>query len=195
MNKNEIRQKYLRRRHALSKYERNKADQVICRWLEQLPELKGCSKIAAYISDGSEPNLMPLLEKIAMAGGRIFLPRFAMANSAEYEMVETPLRPEALQIGKYGIAEPVADLPATANEVLNDAIWLLPGVAFDEYGNRLGRGKGVYDRLLAQVNTTAIGIFYACQKTVKVPTTKHDYRLNIIITEAGIIRINHGEEQ
>jgi 5-formyltetrahydrofolate cyclo-ligase len=191
VNKHEVRKKYLRLRHELNEIERNRADNEICRLLKQLPELKHNSKIAAYVSDGSEPDLMPVLEKIAEQGGRIFLPRFATTSNADYEMVETPLLADSLQIGKYGIAEPIAELPAT-NDDLSDAVWLLPGVAFDINGNRLGRGKGIYDRLLAQSGATAIGFFYECQKTVKVPTDEHDHRLDIIITEAGIIRINHG---
>jgi 5-formyltetrahydrofolate cyclo-ligase len=194
MNKHELRQKYLQQRCELSELERNRADNEICRLLRQLPDLKQTGKIAAYSSDGTEPDLMPLLQQLAADGKKIFLPRFAAGSSAEYEMVETPLHVASLQIGKYGIMEPIAELSAT-NDDLNDAVWLLPGVAFDMLGSRLGRGKGVYDRLLAQVDATAIGIFYECQKTVKVPVDEHDYRLDIIITEAGIIRINHGDRK
>ncbi|MCF6174358.1 MAG: 5-formyltetrahydrofolate cyclo-ligase [Victivallaceae bacterium] len=192
MNKHEARQKYLQRRRELSELERDRADNEICRLLRQLPELKQAGKIAAYISDGSEPDLMPLLQQLAADGKKIFLPRFAAASNAKYEMVETPLHAASLQTGKYGIMEPAAELSAT-NDDLNDTTWLLPGVAFDMTGSRLGRGKGVYDRLLAQVDVMAIGIFYECQKAVKVPVDEHDYRLDIIITEAGVTRINHGD--
>ena len=191
MNKHELRTRYLKRRRELSDVERNRADDEICRLLEQLPELQTVTKVVAYVSDGSEPNLMPLLLQLAKAGKRIFLPRFAASRSAEYELVETPLQAASLVTGKYGIAEPAAELPATSDD-LSEALWLLPGVAFDSTGGRLGRGKGIYDRLLAQADATAIGIFYECQQTVKVPTNEHDYSLDIIITEAGISRINNG---
>ena len=193
MNKNEARKKYLKRRHELSDNERNIANNEICRLLSQLPELKQAGKVVAYISDGSEPDLMPLLQQIIASGKKIFLPRFVVDSSAEYEIVETLLHTDSLQIGKYGIREPVASLPAT-NDELSDALWLFPGVAFDMAGARLGRGKGIYDRLLAKVNAIAVGIFYECQRTVTVPTDEHDYSLDIIITEAGTVRINYGDK-
>ena len=191
MNKAEMRAKYLQRRCKLNDNERNMADKELCRLLTTLPEFKRVDKIVAYVSDGSEPDLMPLLQQIATAGKRLFLPRFAAASRAGYELVETPSLTTSLVTGRYGIAEPVADLPAT-NEDLSTALWLVPGVAFDSLGNRLGRGKGIYDRLLTQAKATAVGIFYKCQQTVAVPTDEHDYSLNIIITEAGITRINNG---
>jgi 5-formyltetrahydrofolate cyclo-ligase len=191
MNKDELREKYLQRRCTLSENERNMADNEICRLLSILPELKRAERLVAYVSDGLEPNLMPLLQQFAVEGKRIFLPRFAATSRAGYEMVETPLLATSLVTGRYGIAEPAADLPAT-NEDLSTAIWLVPGVAFDSSGNRLGRGKGIYDRLLAQAKAMAVGIFYKCQQTIVVPTDEHDYSLNIIITEAGITRLNNG---
>jgi len=191
MNKDELRSKYLQRRRELSDVERNRADDEICRLLKTLPELKAIDKIVAYVSDGSEPNLMPLLQQIAASGKKIFLPRFAATSSVGYEIVETPFPATSLVTGKYGIAEPKAELSAT-NDDLSTALWLLPGVAFDAAGGRLGRGKGIYDRLLAQAGAMGVGIFYECQQTVNVPTDEHDYSLDIIITEAGVTRINDG---
>ncbi len=189
MNKHEARKKYLAQRRDLGDKERNMADNEICRLLSQLPELKAAGKIVAYVSDGCEPDLMPLLHQVVTSGKKLFLPRFVVGSNAEYEIVETRLQADALQIGRYGIMEPAAQLPVTDDD-LSDALWLLPGVAFDITGARLGRGKGVYDRLLGQISARAAGIFYECQRTVKVPTDEHDYSLDIIITETGITRIN-----
>ena len=65
---------------------------------------------------------------------------------------------------------------------------LIPGVAFDENCGRLGRGKGVYDRLLESSRGFRAGIFYQCQKTVDLPMEDHDCVLDLIVTEEQVIR-------
>jgi 5-formyltetrahydrofolate cyclo-ligase len=67
-------------------------------------------------------------------------------------------------------------------------LWLVPGVVFDMTGSRLGRGKGVYDRLLNKRGGIRIGIFYQCQENTVVPVEAHDCPLDMIVTENGMSR-------
>ena len=72
--------------------------------------------------------------------------------------------------------------------LFRSALWLIPGVAFDEQCGRLGRGKGIYDRFLARAGGTAVGIFYDCQKTAALPMESHDRPLALIVTESALYR-------
>lgn len=92
--------------------------------------------------------------------------------------------PEKLKTGSYGIIEPQGN-GITDLSVIDMII--IPGIAFDKKRNRLGRGKGYYDRLLPQVTGCKIGICYDCQITDLLPTEKHDIPMNYIISESGII--------
>lgn len=97
-----------------------------------------------------------------------------------------------LQVGKFGILEPKETLRTDpAFQVAPQAIDLaiIPGVAFDKQGGRLGHGAGYYDRLLADLRSdcSKLGIGYACQVVEAVPCDSHDVRMDAIVTEAGIV--------
>lgn len=89
-----------------------------------------------------------------------------------------------LKTGAYGIEEPTGEL-FTDYEKIDLAI--IPGISFDLHGNRLGRGKGYYDRLLPGIKAYKIGICFAFQITEKIPTEPHDSKMNLIITENGVL--------
>jgi len=86
----------------------------------------------------------------------------------------------------WGIPEPSADAPAASPDVLANALWLVPGVAFDPACRRLGRGKGVYDRLLAHGAGKTIGIFYELQRCEELPHEPTDQPVGRVVTESGV---------
>jgi 5-formyltetrahydrofolate cyclo-ligase len=86
---------------------------------------------------------------------------------------------ESLQTGAYHIEEPVGEVFSSYQKI--DAV-IVPGVAFDKKGNRLGRGKGYYDRLLPQLKATKIGICFPFQLVEEVPTEPFDIKMDKIIT-------------
>ena len=92
-----------------------------------------------------------------------------------------------LEASSYGILEPKKE---KIKEISIDEIDLIivPGVAFDKFGNRLGHGKGYYDRLLKNANTTIIGLAFEFQTIEKIPTDEHDKPVDIIITEDRIMK-------
>ena len=97
---------------------------------------------------------------------------------------------EPLYVSNFGILEP----KNSKKEVIPDLI-MVPLVAFDNNLNRIGYGKGYYDKILKQINkvdkkTIFLGIAYSFQKCNLIPVKKHDFKLNYIFTERGIISSN-----
>jgi len=181
-----LRKKMLALRRSMDSQAREKADAAIRSNLKGMPELSGSRPVAAYLSDGFEPDLSELLDWLFKDGRRVFLPRSGAGGSysfAEIEGVEG-----RLVEGPFGIMEPAASLPEASEGDLKESVWLVPGVAFDAAGGRLGRGKGVYDRLLAEGCGFSIGVFYEFQICAELPVERHDFRLDAIVTEAGVRR-------
>ncbi len=92
-----------------------------------------------------------------------------------------------LSIGSYGILEPRTE-KIRKTRVEDIDLIIVPGVAFDKKGNRIGHGKGYYDRLLDKTNATKIGLAFEFQLLKEIPTDKHDLPIDILITEKRIIK-------
>ena len=189
--KNNMRKHYLAERKALDLDSRASADVTICAALTSLPAVEASEYIAGYVSDGTEVDLKPFLLECKKTNKKVFLPRYSASSDAVYEMVEINDLSLDLVHGKYGLMEPKQKLSAATAEQINEMLWLVPGVAFDNTGARLGRGKGIYDRLLGNSNGMSIGIFYQCQKTDKIPAGEHDQSLDMIVTEKMIINLKN----
>lgn len=170
-------------RKSLSADIRSDLDRKITANLEKLPSFQEARIVAAYVSDGTEPDLTAVLQNALKAGKTILLPRWK--NGSDYEMVIVEDLSGMIQ-GKWGIPEPGPEAPTAPTLLLQKAFYLVPGVAFDCSCGRLGRGKGVYDRLLAASSGFSAGIFYECQKTEKVPAEPHDVVLDFIVTEEAV---------
>ncbi len=180
-----LRKEKLHERSCLDAERRALADHAILERLEALPEYRTAKVVAAYASDGTEPDLMPLLKSAVRDGRTVCLPRWRCDHC--YEMVVVD-REFTLVEGKWKMPEPPPLAAAMPDAGLIKALWLVPGVAFDENGGRLGRGKGIYDRLLEQVTGTVAGIFYECQKTAALPLEPHDRPLDLVVTERAVYR-------
>jgi 5-formyltetrahydrofolate cyclo-ligase len=138
--------------------------------------------VAGFWPMGREIDIRPLLLALAGRGHLIALP---ITPKRGLPLHFRRWRPgEELARGPLGTRQ-----PATGEELRPD--WLLvPLLAFDRAGRRLGYGGGYYDRTLARLpEATAIGCAYACQEVPEVPAGPEDFRLHAIATEAGIIRV------
>ena len=153
------------------------SEQIRCR-IEQLPEFKQAKTILLYHSLPDEADTSSFL-RLWKEDKRLLLPAVKGDN-----LIIRNYHPEKLKTGRYGIIESQGDRITDLSVI--DMI-IIPGVAFDKKRNRLGRGKGYYDRLLSQVETCKIGICYDCQITDFLPVEKHDIPMDYIITESGII--------
>ena len=133
-----------------------------------------------------EPDVWPLLED-ALAGGKIAaLPRFDPASHGYVAGRVKNLRRDIVA-GQFGIREPGAhcvEIPLNRLDLV-----LVPGVGFDLSGRRLGRGRGFYDRLLADVDGIKCGIALDEQVVKEIPAGPQDVRLNYILTPTRCVEI------
>jgi 5-formyltetrahydrofolate cyclo-ligase len=133
-----------------------------------------------------ELDVWPLLSEALSAAKRVALPRF-VAESRSYEPGQI-LDPRLdLQVGHFGIREPhnrCAPVPSTRLDLI-----LVPGVAFDLHGHRLGRGKGYYDQLLRGLGGTTCGVAFDQQIVGEVPVEPHDVRVDYVLTPTRWIEL------
>lgn len=146
------------------------------------PEFQSAQRILGFLPLKDEPDLTAALES-ALAGGKtVALPRY-LPGAGQYGASLITGSLAALLPGAFGIREPSASAPVLPLNQLD--FILVPGVAFDSSGRRLGRGKGFYDRLLAGTNNSACvrcGIAFDEQIVPAIPAEAHDIAMNVILT-------------
>ena len=140
--------------------------------------------IAGYYPSNYEVNILSFLEKASKKKFKITLPVIETSNIMSFE---TWIYREPLYVSQFGTLEP----RNLKKEIIPELI-MVPLVAFDEKLNRIGYGKGYYDRILQKINkikkkTISLGIAYSFQKCRGIPVKKHDFKLDYIFTERGII--------
>ena len=176
-----LRKEKIALRRSMSAEKRISADRKICETILAIPDIDSFDTLVAFVTDGSEPDLMPVMQWALDQGKTLCLPRFLDHDHYEIVMVENL----CFSAEKWGIPEPGPEAKAAPAEMLRNALWLVPGVAFDKHGGRLGRGKGIYDRMLSSGTGLTIGVFYECHETGKMPVEDHDQPMDWIITETG----------
>jgi len=133
------------------------------------------------LADEADPAL--LLQRLAQAGAHIAFPRVTGPDQPlDFHRIPDGA---ALAPGAFGIHEPLAHWPSVQPDVL-----LVPLLAFDARGHRLGYGGGFYDRTLERLPARTIGIAYAGQEVSSLPAQAHDMALEAILTEAGFRRFS-----
>jgi 5-formyltetrahydrofolate cyclo-ligase len=132
-----------------------------------------------------EIDVWPLLPDALAQGKTVALPRFDSAGM-KYEPCRIENLKTDLEPGKFGIREPAAHC---IKMVIEPDLVLVPGVAFDLRGRRLGRGRGFYDRLLAEVRGTSCAIAFDEQIVEEVPVEPHDVHLDCILTPTRWIEL------
>jgi len=163
----------------LSSEQRGIASKEICLRIEEQELWKKARSILFYAPLGDEPDIWRLLEDTLAAGKNAALPRF-IAERDCYVACKIQNLEQDIMAGRFGIREPVE---ACARLELNGLdLILVPGVAFDASGHRLGRGKGFYDRLLAMLGGPTCGVAFEEQLVDEIPVEAHDVRLNCIVT-------------
>lgn len=140
-------------------------------------------KLSSYYPSSYEVNVLSLFETVLKNRLKIFLPVLKKNNSMNFYQWSNK---DALQINRYGMLEPYKQM----NQIIPN-IMLVPMLAYDRKKNRLGYGKGFYDRYLQKYlknnnNILTIGIAFSFQKHHKLPVSYNDVKLNYILTEKGI---------
>jgi 5-formyltetrahydrofolate cyclo-ligase len=136
--------------------------------------------VGGYHAHQDEADPALLLARLVEMGCAVAFPRVIKDRPLEFHHVPDG---EVLEPGSFGIPEPLSHWPRAVPDVL-----LVPLLAFDAHGHRLGYGGGFYDRTLAALKVPAIGIAYAGQETDSIPHEAHDRTLDMVLTEQGIRR-------
>lgn len=155
----------------------------LCRRLE--PQVHSAHTILFYAPLADELDVWPLLEKLLKTPTVCALPAFDDATQF-YSARRVKNLEEDIFTGKFGVSEPLLEceeIPLNKFDLV-----LVPGVAFDMQGNRLGRGKGFYDRILAQASGIKCGISYDFQLLEAIPTEAHDAKVDFIFTPSRGVR-------
>lgn len=180
MEKKEIRKKIKNLRTMLSDVEKAAAAEEVFARLEQTAAFLLSDHILMYHSLPDELSTHRFLDKWAPRK-RFYLPR---VNGVNLEIL--PYDQSRLEFGSFHIEEPVGD--ETIDPDVIEMI-VVPAVAYDRRGNRLGRGKGFYDRLLKSTKAAKIGVGYDFQLLDSLPTEPHDVPMDMVITQRSTITI------
>lgn len=183
MDKQELRSRFLALRLALGVEERRKADAAICRNIRKMSCFQATGHVAVYATDGTEPDLSALWNE---EGKRFYFPRY-VAERKEYELVGVDDPESGLIRAKFGLLEPRPELPAAPAGILAQMLFLVPAVACDRHGVRLGRGGGFYDRMLAREGGAVVAVVYGCQMADDLPQEPHDRKVGFAVTEEEIL--------
>ncbi len=173
-------------RAALSTEQRAQASARIVERLAGLPEVRRARSVLLYAAVAEEVDLATLVPRLHAAGARTLFPR---VRGLELDLVAVSDL-HRLQLGYRGVREPGG--PSIDPAVLDVA--LLPGLAFDPRGGRLGSGGGHYDRLLARLpqQVVRIGVGFTCQVVPQVPRLAHDEPVQLVVTETAVHRADRG---
>ena len=195
MNKKELRKEILAHRDGLSQKERHEKSVQIVTSVLELEELKNANKILLYASMRSEVQTDDICYKAKLLGKEIYYPR-VQGNEMKFYSVDEG---EAFEVSTFGVREPKMELAKVFLPKEEDVIFvLMPGVVFDQKGNRIGYGGGYYDKYLHWLeqmveseNICKAAVAYECQMVDvgRIDREEHDVRPDYIVTESNIYTI------
>jgi len=180
--KTELRRRALERRESIPPDQRLAAAQAIAE-LAPAVLLRSEIIVSGYSPLNSEISPLPLMRRCAQAGAHLALP--VVVGRGQPLIMRAWDFGQDLGSGVWGIREPKPDAPEAYPDVV-----LVPLLAFDRRGHRIGYGAGYYDMTIERLRSlkaiTAIGVAYAAQEFDEVPTTPRDARLDLVLTDRGI---------
>ena len=185
MSKAELRSTLRRRRAALPAEAVEGWSAAIAARLNGLPEFRRADTIHCYASSlPGEVGTDRLIAQLLTERRRVVCPRVRAHGQLEHREISALSH---LVDAAFGLREPDPELaPPVDPEIAN--LIIVPGVAFDVEGGRLGMGGGYYDRFLAQVSAPIVGLAFEMQLVDRLPMSMHDQRVDVIATERRVIR-------
>nr|WP_155073430.1 5-formyltetrahydrofolate cyclo-ligase [Streptomyces taklimakanensis] len=184
-----MRRALLATRAHLTEDEVRRAAGALARHALELSELAGARTVAAYVSVGREPDTRALLEELRARGTRVLLPVLLPDDDLDWAAYEGA---EHLSPARKGLLEPTGRRFGPEAVTGADAV-LLPGLAVDRHGMRLGRGGGSYDRVLARVEAARrrpalVVLLHSGELLAEVPAEPHDRPVHAAVTPEGVRR-------
>jgi 5-formyltetrahydrofolate cyclo-ligase len=186
--KAELRREALARRERIPPDRRAAAAQTIAELPMPVAVKPGCI-VSGYSPLKSEISPLPLMRRCADAGARLALP--VVSERGKPLIMRAWSFGEALGSGVWGIREPTSGAPEVFPDIL-----IVPLLAFDRRGHRIGYGAGYYDMTIARLRALkpiiAVGIAFAVQEIAEVPSTPRDAPLDLVLTEQGVVDCRKG---
>lgn len=184
-----LRQEARERLAGLSESERGLRSRNLCRRIQDSPGYKSASTVMLYLATPEEVDLAEVAQRAAADGRRLCLPRMDWAAKTMAPLL-VDWRALRLEVREHGISEPVSgnSLPLESLDLV-----LVPGLAFDSEGRRLGRGAGFYDRFLEafrearKPTAVALGVCFEVQVVERIPAEKHDQPMDGLATERRVM--------
>jgi 5-formyltetrahydrofolate cyclo-ligase len=186
-----LRRRMLAARAAMGVPERESAGRLIRDHVLEMPEVATAGTIAAYYSVGTEPDTRRLVYALWKRGSYVILPLLRPDGDLDWASFEGP---ESMEPGPRGLLQPAEPPRGTGAVARADAV-LVPALAVDRGGNRLGRGGGSYDRALARVGAQVpvMALIYDTELVVSLPVASHDQPVRAVIRPGhGITRLPAG---
>ncbi|MDO5572374.1 MAG: 5-formyltetrahydrofolate cyclo-ligase [bacterium] len=184
-NKQEIRKEFMEVRTSMSMEECIEKSECICQRILQSDFYQKAKVIYAYMAFRNEVDLSLVMQNAYLDNKLVAIPRVQDDWMAFYCPKMDADGHFQTEHGYFQIEEPVPDAPAAPRP---DLI-LVPGVVFDQSGNRIGYGKGYYDAFMESMGTRSVitaGIAYESQLTDSIPAEAHDFQLHYIMTESNM---------
>lgn len=184
-DKENIRREVSRKRRYLTKRQKNKLDDIITTKLISTPEWKHAGTVLIYVSHIYETDTVKVIKK-SIPNKHIIVPKTHLRfNTLSLHKIDDF---DDLVKGRYKLLEPHPDTIIVSPSEIDLAI--IPGIAFDRKGHRIGYGKAYYDRLNKHLKCPKISLAYSFQIVDNIPAQKHDIPVDVIITEKEIIHSN-----
>lgn len=184
-----LREEARKRLEALSESERVLRSRNLCRRILESTGYKSASTLMLYLAIPEEVDLAELAARAAADSKRLCVPRMDWAAKTMAPLI-VDWRALHTEVREHGISEPVGGHAATLESI--DLV-LVPGLAFDNEGRRLGRGAGFYDRFLAEFRqvrkprAAVLGVCFEAQLIDHIPAEEHDQHMDAIATERGLM--------
>lgn len=179
MMKSEIRKRIREKQSIISVRDQQTACTAISERLFALPEFKDARTVCVYASMPDEIDTGPIISTLFRLQKTVAVPKVT-GDTLSLRSIESA---DDLVSGAFGIPEPVSQRTIKPDDV---DVYIVPGIAFDRSGGRIGRGKGYYDRLLAGLAVYKIGLALDSQIIAKVPTSSYDVSMTAVITQTTI---------
>lgn len=179
MDKNDIRKESKINREK-NRYKKLESDLKIFDTIINFKDYKESTSIFIYLDFNNEVETRKIIEHALLYDKKVYLPRVENENMIAVSIKNL----KELKESRFKILEPIGE----AEEIKDNTIIILPGVAFSEKGERIGYGGGFYDRFLENRGNKLIALAYECQIYKSLPVESHDIKIPIIVTEDRIIR-------
>ncbi|GIK15995.1 MAG: 5-formyltetrahydrofolate cyclo-ligase [Planctomycetota bacterium] len=188
-----LRQRLRKTLAAMTADEHDVGSRRACHRLFDLSEYVRAEVVMVFLSLPTEIDTTPLVLRCWQDRKRVVAPKVSWEQRRMLP-VEIQSLSDDLVAGEFGLREPISGVPFPLSMI--DLV-IVPGLGFDEYGNRLGRGRGFYDRFLANPEFTGVacGLAYEIQVVPNLPVGPTDRPVNLLVTDARIRRFDAAAHQ